>query len=33
MADETLLRKIFAAHSKTPKELFYTESQTDKLSN
>ena len=26
MADETLLRKIFAAHSKTPKELLYTES-------
>merc|ERR1711884_355320 len=25
MADETLLRKIFAAHSKTPKELLYTE--------
>ena len=26
MADETLLRKIFAAHSKTPIELLYTES-------
>ena len=25
MADETLLRKIFAAHSKTPKEVLYTE--------